>query len=84
MSLEPVQSSPCALESKGSAGRICMLPFCGVVAQHAQAAVLGMASCRPRVKLWVSGNNIARANMLWSSQVPELRVCHVIDEFHRL
>ena len=51
MSLEPVQSSPCALESKGSRGRICMLPFCGVVSQHAQAAALGLASYRPRVTL---------------------------------
>ena len=51
MSSEPVQSSPSALESKGSRGRICMLLFFGVVAQHVQAAALGLASYRPRVTL---------------------------------
>ena len=52
MSSEPVQSSPSALESKGSRGWIFMLPFFGVAAQHAQAAALGLAFYRPRVKLW--------------------------------
>ena len=64
-----------------------MLPFFGVAAQHLQTAALGMASYRPRVKLWFCKPDfagVAREHMLWSSRVRELRVCHVIDEFHSL
>ena len=54
-SLEPVQSKPCALESKSSPGWMFILSFCRDFAQHAQAAALGLASYRPRVKLWFVG-----------------------------
>ena len=51
------------------------------VAQLSQTAVLGLASCRPRVKLWLLQDralnfaSVARVHMLWSSRVPETRVC---------
>eukprot|EP00435_Cladocopium_sp_Y103_P043413 s1150_g12.t1 len=90
MSLEPVQSNPCEVESKGGRGWIFMLPFGGDVAQLWQAAVLGLIPYRPRVKLWffqdraLNFAGFARVHMLWSSWLPEERVCHVIDEFHSL
>eukprot|EP00435_Cladocopium_sp_Y103_P049836 s1150_g15.t1 len=73
MSLEPVQSNPSEVESKGSRGWIFMLPFCGNVVQHAQAAALGLAPYRPRVKLWFLKNpafnsaGFVGVHRLWSS-----------------
>eukprot|EP00435_Cladocopium_sp_Y103_P048740 s1150_g14.t1 len=53
MSLEPVQTNPSEVECKGSRGwMILRLPFYRKVAQHAQAAALGLEPYRPRVKLW--------------------------------
>ena len=58
--------------------------------QHAQAAALGLASYRLRVKFdflqkgALNFDGVARVHMLWSSQAQELRACHAIDEFHSL
>eukprot|EP00435_Cladocopium_sp_Y103_P035458 s2941_g9.t1 len=52
MSVEPVQTNPSEFECKGSRGWISRLPLYRKVAQHAQAAALGLAPYRPRVKLW--------------------------------
>ena len=58
-----------------------MLPFCRDVARLSQTAVLGLAFCRPRVKLWLLQDralnfaSVARVHMLWSSRVQEARVC---------
>jgi len=58
-----------------------ILPLCRDVAQQAQAAALGLASYRPRVKLWflqdraLNFAGVARVHMLWSSRVPEMRKC---------
>ena len=85
MSVEPAQSNPSEIESKGSRDWIFMLPLCGVVAQLSQAAALGLASYRPSI-VFREPNfaSVARVHMLWSSRVRGLRVCSVIDEFHSL
>ena len=49
MSVEPAQSNPSEIESKSSQGWMFILALCRDVAQHAQAAALGLASDRPRV-----------------------------------
>ena len=88
MFAEPAQGSACALESKGSRGRIFMQPFFRHVAQHAQAAALELASYKARVKFEflqegaLNFAGISRVHILWSSRVQELRVC--LDEFHSL
>ena len=57
-----------------------VLPLCRDVAQHAQAAVLGLASKRPRVKLWFLQNwalnfaGIAGAQLQCSSCLSEQKV----------
>ena len=67
-----------------------MLPFFRGAAQYAQAAALGLASYRARLKLEflqdgaLNFAGIARVHLLWSSRVQELRVWHVIDEFRTL
>ena len=67
-----------------------MLPFFRGAAQYAQAAALGLASYRARLKLEflqdgaLNFAGIARVHLLWSSRVQELRVCHAIDEFRSL
>ena len=60
MSVEPAQSNPSEVESKGSRDWIFMLPLCGVVAQLSQAASLGLASYRPRVKLCFSRTELCQ------------------------
>ena len=56
------------------------MPFCKDVAEFSQAAALGFASYRPRVKLWLlqepalNFDRVARVRMLWSSRVPEQKV----------
>ena len=80
MSVEPAQSNPSEVESKGSRDWIFMLPLCGVVAQLSQAAALGLASYRPRVKLWFLRNwalnfaGIAGAQLQCSSCLSEQKV----------
>ena len=60
MSVESAHSNPSEVESKGSRDWMFMLPFCGVVAQLSQAAALGLASYRPRVKLCFSRTELCQ------------------------
>ena len=73
----PFRAIPVKLESKAAEAGYSHYPF--VELQHAPAAALGLASYRPRARLWLSQNlalnfdDVARGHVFCSPWRPELR-----------
>eukprot|EP00435_Cladocopium_sp_Y103_P042250 s1150_g11.t1 len=94
MSLEPVQSIFRAILVKLTAKAVEGYSYCTIAEMthsfRKQQCWESYRPYRPRVKLWffqdraLNFAGFARVHMLWNSWLPELRICHVIDEFHSL
>ena len=76
MSLEPVQSNPCEVESKSSRGWIFTLTLCGVAACASRGARIGILQIKGQA--WVFVNRTLLALWSWSTLMKlQLTMIHV-------